>query len=158
MQRSASMVAGLARVKKELPDDPQALEEMIQDIGGSRDSSLIFDRAVDTYHARSRHTEAFEQNFRQDLQLELTADNVLPDYPASPAPTLPATDTQLLVAGRQTPGPSCRGSETWLSLYSRVCLKGCRYHVLRKQLKLTMASKSRRMYIWLGRMMKTMLA
>lgn len=45
------MVAGLARVKKELPDDPQALEEMIQDIGGSRDSSLIFDRAVDTYHA-----------------------------------------------------------------------------------------------------------
>ena len=38
MKRSASMLAGLCRVKNELPDDPKALEEMIQDFRGCGDS------------------------------------------------------------------------------------------------------------------------
>ena len=153
MKRSASMLAGLIRVKNELPDDPKALEEMIQDFRGCGDSGSWHKHTSCMIHINS----SFRTKFREDLQLELTADNVLPGYPGSPAPTLPATDSHLLVAGRQTVGPSCGGSETWLSLYSGACFRGCRSHVLRRQLKLTMVCEPRRMYIWLHRMMKAML-
>ena len=47
MKRSASMLAGLCRVKNELPDDPKALEEMIQDLRVVE----ILDPATDTYPA-----------------------------------------------------------------------------------------------------------
>ena len=110
MKRSASMLAGLIRVKNELPDDPKALEEMIQDFRGCGDSGSWHKHTSCMIHINS----SFRTKFREDLQLELTADNVLPGYPGSPAPTLPATDSQLLVAGRRpwahhvvAPKPGC---------------------------------------------------
>ena len=112
MKRSASMLAGLCRVKNELPDDPEALEEMIQDLRGSRVSRFCHKHIPGMIYI---WVLALEQIFREDLQLELSVENLLPGFPGSPAPTLPATDSQLLVAGRPTAGASSVAQDTWLS-------------------------------------------
>ena len=84
------MMAGLSRVKLELPEDPQSLEVMLQE---HRRVDLVL--AVFWFYILDSRCKLGYKTLLQELRQQLAE-------PVSPSSTVAASDSQLSAAGLQT--------------------------------------------------------